>query len=287
MKFLILICCFVSFSYSQIPDVGSQLQLKAINGQLREIVVQNNLGLKTQQTNLARMIDAARNTYQSYQQLQKLNDQKEKFLKDIKAIQKYRIDDLSELKNFVLHGDQIDFWFKSSSSNLINDIKRLDRFNRNSSELIGSTNTVLGLDKIDDNLKRIEEAEEDALESDMNYVTALPDLITLQIQMAERYKQLANDKSVSMSQADRAKLLLLAQELEDKTMTRFRELQDEQKKLVDRFKKTQNARLKNKIINDRIRKYLNSSSSNMSYGLFNSNGFNVKLLGDLKWGKNY
>jgi molybdopterin converting factor small subunit len=285
MKYLILFIPFMLFS--QIPDIGSQIELRAINASLREVVAQNQMGLTTERKNLAKMITAVQNTYKSYKQLEKLNDQKEKFMKDLKAIQKYKINDLTDLKNFVLHGDQVDFWFKSSTSNLIKDIKSLSYLTDNADDVVLYANKTFSIGEIDESLEAIDKAEDDAINSDLNYVEALPDLITLQIQMAERFKKLASDQTASMSQADRAKLLLMAQDLEDKTMSRFRELQDESKKLIEKFKRTQEARKKNKITNDYVRKYLNSVSSKVSYGLFKSQKFNVKVLDDLKWGKNY
>jgi hypothetical protein len=283
----IILILFPIFLFAQIPDLGSQLQLKAINTQLSTIVSQNNLGLKTERANLAKLITSVQNTYESFKQLEKLNDQKEKFLKDIEAIKKFKIKDLSQLKNFVLHGDQLDFWFESTSANLISDLGRVKRFTNSADETVLYTNKTFGLEQINENLEEVAKAENDLEKSDYDYVQALPDQIVLQVKMADRFKQLANDESASMSQADRAKLLLMAQELEDKTLSRFRELQEEAKKLIEAHKKTQIARKKNKIANDYIRKYLNSVSSKVSYGLFKSNKFDVKLLNDLKWGKNY
>lgn len=199
---------------AQLPDPGNAV----IIAKLKVIISQNQVRNMELRKHVVEAIRTTKSAIGTFKELKQFHEYQKRLMRDLKSIDRLDLLNTDYLESFILNGDRIDFYMRSTSRRLVDDLYRTSRLSRSGNDLLDA----LLDEKGDSELNRMDDQEMLALirklktESGIATIYNVKDMekmFAIFLEQAEELRDLANDKSVDMTPAERAKLLALANEM--------------------------------------------------------------------------
>ncbi|MCH8019773.1 hypothetical protein IH785_07920 [candidate division KSB1 bacterium] len=211
---IILLMVFVPHVNAQLPDPGNAV----IIAKLKAIISQNqirNMQLRKQLVEALRTTKTAINTFK---ELKQFHEYQKRVLRDIKSLDKLNLLNTNYLESFILNGDRLDFYLNSTSRKFMDDLYKTSRLSRSGNDLLEAflkDESGSEFNKMDDQemLAFIRQLDTESSIARMYNVKDMDKMFAIFLEQAKELRDLANDSSVDMTPAERAKLLVIANEM--------------------------------------------------------------------------
>ncbi len=211
---IILLMVFAPHVIAQLPDPGNAV----IIAKLKAIIAQNqirNMQLRKQLVEALRTTKTAINTFK---ELKQFHEYQKRVLRDIKSLDKLNLLNTNYLESFILNGDRLDFYLNSTSRKFMDDLYKTSRLSRSGNDLLEAflkDESGSEFNKMDDQemLAFIRQLDTESSIARMYNVKDMDKMFAIFLEQAKELRDLANDSSVDMTPAERAKLLVIANEM--------------------------------------------------------------------------
>lgn len=199
---------------AQLPDPGNA----AIIAKLQAIISQNQIRNMELRKQLVEAIRTARTAVSTYNELKQFHEYQKRVLRDVESLGKLNLLNTTYLESFILHGDRLDFYLNSTSRKFFDDVYRTSRLSRSGNDLLeGFLKDENGseFNKMNDQemLAVIKQLDMESSMATAYTVKDMEMMFAVFFEQAKELRDLANESSVDMTPAERARLLAIANEM--------------------------------------------------------------------------
>ncbi len=211
---IILLMVFAPHVNAQLPDPGNAV----IIAKLKAIISQNQIRNMQLRKQLVEALRTTKTAVSTFKELKQFHEYQKRVLRDIKSLDKLNLLNTNYLESFILNGDRLDFYLNSTSRKFMDDLYKTSRLSRSGNNLLEAflkDESGSEFNKMDDQemLACIKNLNTESSIAMMYNVKDAEKMFAIFLEQAKELRDLANDSSVDMTPAERAKLLAIANEM--------------------------------------------------------------------------
>jgi len=199
---------------AQLPDPGNAV----IIAKLKAIISQNQIRNMQLRKHLVEALRTTKTAVNTFNELKQFHEYQKRVLRDIKSLDRLNLLNTNYLESFILSGDRLDFYLNSTSRKFMADLYKTSRLSRSGNDLLEAflkDESGSEFNKMDDQemLAFIRNLNTESSIAMMYNVKDAEKMFAIFLEQAKELRDLANDSSVDMTPAERAKLLAIANEM--------------------------------------------------------------------------